>query len=90
MPTSSKKLITAEDLYKFELISEVRISLDSDNIVYPLKRVDRETEKKYDNLWMVETNPSNFTLYRYTADGSYWRFVRLIYDGMEYQAYSAL
>jgi dipeptidyl aminopeptidase/acylaminoacyl peptidase len=58
MPTSTKKLITAEDLYQFELISDVRISPDGERIVYSVKRVERETEKKYDNLWMVETHAS--------------------------------
>jgi hypothetical protein len=45
MPTETKKLIAAEDLYEFELASDVRISPDSNRIVYSIRRVDRETEK---------------------------------------------
>jgi dipeptidyl aminopeptidase/acylaminoacyl peptidase len=52
MPTK-KRLITAEDLYRFELIIEPRISPDGESIVYYQTRVDRKTEKKYSNLWVV-------------------------------------
>jgi dipeptidyl aminopeptidase/acylaminoacyl peptidase len=77
MPTTTKKLITAGDLYKFELISDVRISPDSKRIVYSVKRVDRETEKKFDNLWVVETHaskpvPQQFTVGDYNDTQPRW------------------
>ncbi len=52
---SQKRAITAEDLYKFELISDVRFSPDGEHIVYTVQRVDSKTEKKYSNLWMAKT-----------------------------------
>jgi dipeptidyl aminopeptidase/acylaminoacyl peptidase len=67
MPTSKKKLITAEDLYQFELISDVRISPHGEHIVYSVKRVDQENEKKYDNLWMVETHASEPVPWQFTV-----------------------
>lgn len=67
MPTRTKRLITAEDLYEFELLSDIRISPDSNRIVYSIKRVDRENEKKYDNLWMVETHASKPVPWQFTV-----------------------
>ena len=54
MPTK-KRLITAEDLYKLQLLSEVRLAPDGEHAVYRLQRVDPKTEKKYANLWIVPT-----------------------------------
>jgi dipeptidyl aminopeptidase/acylaminoacyl peptidase len=64
MSEAKKRLITAEDLYRFELISDVRLSPDGKNVVYVQKRVDRKTEKKYGNLWVIPTQggkPRQFT-----------------------------
>jgi dipeptidyl aminopeptidase/acylaminoacyl peptidase len=64
MPAAKKRLITAEDLYRFELINDVRLSPDGKNVIYVQKRVDRKTEKKFDNLWVVSTQagkPHQFT-----------------------------
>jgi dipeptidyl aminopeptidase/acylaminoacyl peptidase len=55
MPTKTKRPTAAEDLYDFQLISEPRISPDGKNVCYTLQRVDRKTEKKYTNLWLVST-----------------------------------
>jgi dipeptidyl aminopeptidase/acylaminoacyl peptidase len=79
MPVKTKRLITAEDLYNLELISDVRLSPDGNHIVYVKRRVDRKTEKKYSNLWVVHTRegkPRQFTfgnqkdlLPRWSPDG---------------------
>jgi dipeptidyl aminopeptidase/acylaminoacyl peptidase len=64
MPPRKKRSITAEDLYKFELISDVRISPDGQHVIYTQGRVDQKTEKKYSNLWIVPTRggqPRQFT-----------------------------
>jgi dipeptidyl aminopeptidase/acylaminoacyl peptidase len=53
MPTLAKSRIQADDLYRFELITDCRISPDGRVVVYVLNRVERKTEKKYSNLWMV-------------------------------------
>ncbi len=62
--TKEKQLITAEDLYKFELISGFEISPDGKHVIYALQRVDQKTEKKFSNLWIVSTEgdePRQFT-----------------------------
>ena len=56
MPSQKKRLITAEDLYSFEQINNVRISPDGEHVIYTVQRVERKTEKKYTNLWVVPTS----------------------------------
>ena len=51
--TEEKRSITAEDLYKFELISGLDISPDGKQVIYAQQRVDQKTEKKFSNLWIV-------------------------------------
>jgi dipeptidyl aminopeptidase/acylaminoacyl peptidase len=53
LPAPRKQFITSEDLYRIQLLSEPRLSPDGRQIVYRLQRVDRKTEKKYSNLWVV-------------------------------------
>ena len=55
MPSRSKRLIQAEDLYRFQLLNEVRLSPDGKHAVYTVQRIDQKTEKKYSNLWIVPT-----------------------------------
>lgn len=58
------RYITAEDLYRFRLITDSRISPDGKWVVYSVKRVDRRTERRYSNLWIVSTDrgrPRQFT-----------------------------
>ena len=64
MAQPKKRLITAEDLYQFELVSQARLAPDGQTVVYCVSRVDRKTEKKYSNLWIIPINggqPSQFT-----------------------------
>lgn len=56
MTSQNQNTITAEDLYEFKLISSPRISPDGKHVVYALQRVDRKTEKKFSNLWIVPTS----------------------------------
>ncbi len=51
-----KRRITAEDLYNFKQIQDVRMSPDGENVVFVLQRADRKTEKKFSNLWIVPAN----------------------------------
>jgi len=63
MPTA-KRFISAEDLYRIELPSDVRLSPDGMHVIYKVQRVEKKTEKKYSNLWMVSTQaaaPRRFT-----------------------------
>lgn len=48
-------LITAEDLYQFELITDARISPDGRATICTIQRIDRKTEKKHSNLWLADT-----------------------------------
>ncbi len=54
--SNRKRRIRAEDLYDFNLVSDCQISPDGTSIVYSIQRVDRKTEKKYSNLWVVPTD----------------------------------
>lgn len=56
MPAKKKRTISPEDLYQIELISSARISPDGRQIVYSQQRVERKTEKKFANLWLVGTD----------------------------------
>lgn len=55
MASSKKRALTAEDLYQFKVLSDTRIAPDGGHVVYSLQRVDQKTEKKYSNLWIVDT-----------------------------------
>jgi dipeptidyl aminopeptidase/acylaminoacyl peptidase len=55
MAKQKLRKITAEDLYQFNTVTEVRISPDGKNVVYTVQRVDRKTEKKYTSLWVADT-----------------------------------
>ena len=64
MPSNKKRPIEAEDLYRFELITTPRLSPDGGRVVYAQHRVDPKTQKKYANLWVVNTRqgaPRQFT-----------------------------
>jgi len=56
MPAQRKRRITAEDLYRFQLITDPRISPDGRHVVFCVQRVDKKTEKKYSNLWIAPTD----------------------------------
>ncbi|MCQ3979766.1 MAG: hypothetical protein DPW09_40630, partial [Anaerolineae bacterium] len=62
--TITKRTITAEDLYQFQLISGCEISTDGQHVVFALQRVDPKTHKESSNLWVVPTEggqPRQFT-----------------------------
>jgi dipeptidyl aminopeptidase/acylaminoacyl peptidase len=56
MAARKRRHITAADLYQLNKASDVRISPDGQAVVYTMERVDRKTEEKYTNLWMVSTS----------------------------------
>ena len=78
MNATSKRPITAEDLYQFEIIYNPRISPDGEHIVYSQQWVDRKTEKKFRNLWVVPTSseapvePRRFTYGKQTDSSPEW------------------
>jgi len=85
MAARKLRTITAEDLYQFNTIAEVRIAPDGQHVVYTVQRVDRKTEKKYTNLWVAPTAngvPRQFTTGdqhdgngRWSPDGSQIAFL---------------
>jgi dipeptidyl aminopeptidase/acylaminoacyl peptidase len=65
MPPRKKRSISAQDLYKIQLISNVRISPDGEHVVYTVQRVDQKTEKKYSNLWVVPSKGGSARQFTY-------------------------
>lgn len=64
MPKSKKRTITAEDLYRFQIITCPRISPDGRYVAFSLQRVEQKTEKKFSNLWLAPAEqgaPRQFT-----------------------------
>ena len=64
MPKLPLRRITAEDLYELNVLGDVRISPDGSRVIYSLQRVERKSEKKFTNLWLVRTSggdPQQFT-----------------------------
>ncbi len=75
MPTPKKRLIAAEDLYNLQQLSDVQISPDGRHVVYRLQRVDKKTEKKYGNLWIVPSGggePRQFTYGDHSDSSPCW------------------
>jgi len=80
-----KRSITLEDLYRMQMLADVRIAPDGEHVSYTLQRVDRETEKKYSNLWVVPTSggearqftqgDQSDTMPRWSPDGSQIAFL---------------
>jgi len=64
MARTKKTKITPQDLYNMKNIIGARISPDGNYVAYTQQRVDRPTEKKYSNIWIVPTKggkPRQFT-----------------------------
>ncbi|MEZ4834732.1 MAG: hypothetical protein R2873_22530 [Caldilineaceae bacterium] len=47
------RVIQAEDLYQLQTVNDPQISPDGQQVLYVQQRVDRKTEKKFTNLWLV-------------------------------------
>ena len=56
MPETARRTIEAEDLYRLQLVSDCQISPDGHGVAFCVERVDRDSEKKFTNLWLVRTD----------------------------------
>ena len=68
MPTQTspgKRRITAEDLYRFQLIADCQIAPDGRHVVFCAQRAEKKTEKKYSNLWVVPTDRARARQFTY-------------------------
>ncbi|MBK7178264.1 MAG: S9 family peptidase [Chloroflexi bacterium] len=75
MPVKSKPRISAEDLYRFTLINDAHISPDGRFAITAIQRIDKKTEKKYSNLWLVPTGagrPQQFTYGNQVDTAAHW------------------
>ena len=52
------RLTAADDLYRFHVPGDPQIAPDGRRVVFTVQRVERETEKKYTNLWLTEADGS--------------------------------
>ena len=50
------RLTAADDLYRFNTPGDPQIAPDGRRVVFTVQRVERETEKKYTNLWLAEAD----------------------------------
>ena len=70
------KFITAEHLYDIKLIKSCAISPDGKHILYAKQFVEKETEKKYTNLWLVasdgKSEPQQFTSGKHSDSQAKW------------------
>ena len=92
-----RRVITAEDLYKFELITDIHLSPDGKHVIYSQQRVDRSSEKKFTNLWITRTSggrPKQFTYGdhvdshpRFSPDGNEIAFISNRGDEKQMQIY---
>lgn len=60
----AKKPLAPDDLYRMQLITGYHTSPDGRHVVYAVQRVDRATEEKHSDLWIVPTAsgaPRRFT-----------------------------
>ncbi|MCJ7694400.1 MAG: S9 family peptidase [Anaerolineaceae bacterium] len=64
MQKNKLRNITSNDLYLFNIITSQELSPDGKHIVFSVQHVDRNSEKKTNNLWIAPTNGEK--LYQFT------------------------
>lgn len=56
MPENDRRLITAEDLFRYRLVSDPRFAPDGERIVFVVQRTDLEKNRYFTNLWLVRAD----------------------------------
>lgn len=92
-----RRAITPEDLYEFQQITDLQISPNGAHVLYSVQHIDRKTEKKYTNLWLVpigKGKPYQFTVGdhndthpRWSPDGAQIAFISNRHDETDSQIY---
>lgn len=93
-----KRPITPEDLYNAQQVANPQISPNGHHIIFTVQRVDRKTEKKYSNLWLVAsdgTTPARQFTYgdhvdrapHWSPDGRHVAFLSNRRDETQFQLY---
>ncbi len=59
MADNKENLMQAEYLYQMELAGTPRLSPDGSKIVYSQQRIDKKTEKKFSNLWLIDVKKAS-------------------------------
>jgi dipeptidyl aminopeptidase/acylaminoacyl peptidase len=75
MNSKTKRPISAEDLYKIEVINGCEISPDERQILYSIQAIDQETEKKYTHLWRIPADggePQQLTFGKHSNTSPKW------------------
>lgn len=57
--------ITADDLYRLQLVADPQISPDGEHVIFGVQRVDKEKEKVYTNLWVAPTGGGEVRQFTY-------------------------
>ena len=60
-----KRRITAEDLYKLQIVSDPQIAPSGQHVLFCVQRVDEKTEKKYTDLWLVAAQSGELRQFTY-------------------------
>ncbi|MEN6481854.1 MAG: hypothetical protein ABFD29_06735 [Anaerolineaceae bacterium] len=65
MSEKESNRISAEDLYRIQLITSFDGSPSGNKIIYSVQHIDRNKEKKYSNLWMLDVGKRNQTQFTF-------------------------
>lgn len=63
--SNEKRPIHADDLYQLKLVADPQLSPDGQLLIFPVQRVDRNTEKKYYDLWLANTETGALQQFTY-------------------------